>query len=259
MKQCPTCLQNYDDTEMFCQNDGIALVIFDSSEETVVVQNPNFNRQLYPNQVKAQSKNPMMYLMFGVILLLSVLVVGFGVAFFYEKNKDKKTEKAGNKTTEKANEQKPLELADKKLNNVTNPQVVSSIPTVNNEQLSNEVTERIYLWKKLSESRDVNAYMNMYAETVDYYQKSGANKNFIRNDKQRAFSKFDSVKINIGNINITSDSSGENATALIDKEWVFQGESYLAGKVRQQIRFRKINGEWLINGEKDLKVFYLNK
>jgi hypothetical protein len=260
MKRCPNCNLTYEDSEFFCQQDGTSLVSFGSTEETVVIPTPSFNHQPYPNQVNVQSKNPIMYLTFGVILLLSALVVGLGVVFFYEKGKDEKTEKVENKPVEKTNEPKysPQPVA-KTPSNVPNPPVVPQPPTVNNEQIRNEVTGRISTWKSTAESRDLNSYMTNYAERIDYYRKNNAGKSFVLNDKQKAFSKFDSIKINIDIVSITPDAAGENASAIIDKEFFFQGASSISGKVRQEIRFRKIGGEWLITGEKDLKVFYLNK
>ncbi|MDQ3322521.1 MAG: hypothetical protein M3525_08855, partial [Acidobacteriota bacterium] len=70
---------------------------------------------------------------------------------------------------------------------------------------------------------------------------------------------YDSVNIDISNLKITQDESGENATALFDKEWNFEGDaSNSSGKVRQQLTFSKIGGKWLITGERDLRVYYVN-
>ncbi len=83
MKQCPTCFQNYDDTEMFCQNDGIALVSFDSSEETVIVQTPNFNRQTLPTQLNQTNSapikqiSPILYALIGGMAVLILVLGGF--------------------------------------------------------------------------------------------------------------------------------------------------------------------------------------
>ena len=130
-------------------------------------------------------------------------------------------------------------------------------PLIDREQVKREVSQQITAWKSSAESRNLNAYMNNYADTVDYYNKRAASAAFVRGDKQRAFSKFDSIEINLGNISVTPDETGERATAVFDKEWVFQGEeSYSAGKVKTQLQLRKINGQWLITGERDLKVYY---
>jgi hypothetical protein len=98
--------------------------------------------------------------------------------------------------------------------------------------------------------------MTHYAPTVDYYSKRAASAAFIRADKQRAFSRYDSISIDISNLSVTVDASGRSATAVFDKEWDFSGNGSSSGKVRQMIRLRNVDGEWLITAEKDLKVYY---
>lgn len=39
-------------------------------------------------------------------------------------------------------------------------------------------------------------------------------------------------------------------------EWDFQGSDDSSGKVRQMMRLRKINGQWLITAERDLNLIY---
>lgn len=125
MKRCPTCQQIYIDTEFFCQNDGVALVTDGSTEETVIVRTPNFNRQPVPNQFtqnNSQPKNNLIYLLFGAVLLLSVVVVGLGVAFFYEKGKDEKVEnKIALKPSEQNNNSANVETNTNKVENAPTP------------------------------------------------------------------------------------------------------------------------------------------
>ena len=138
--------------------------------------------------------------------------------------------------------------------------VVMPTSDFNPEQAKKDVSSKIYSWKSAAESRNLNAYMGNYADTVDYYNKRGASSGFVRNDKQRAFNAFDNMKINLSNMRVSPDSSGESATAVFDKEWVFEGAGkYNAGKVQTQLQLRKIGGQWLITGEKDLKVYYVDK
>ena len=59
---------------------------------------------------------------------------------------------------------------------------------------------------------------------------------------------------------VSPDASGESATAVFDKEWVFEGAGkYNAGKVQTQLQLRKFGGDWRITGERDLKVYYVDK
>ncbi len=119
-----------------------------------------------------------------------------------------------------------------------------------------EVTQRLSSWKSQAESLDLNAYMSHYAGTVDYYRRPGASVAFVRADKQRAFARYDSIRIDLSNISVTVDPSGQTATAVFDKEWNFQGAGDSSGKVRQMLRFNKSSGRWLITSERDIKVYY---
>ena len=62
----------------------------------------------------------------------------------------------------------------------------------------------------------------------------------------------------IGNVDVNVGASGETATASFDKEWVFEGARRSTGKVRQQLQFRRISGQWLITSESDVRVYYTN-
>ena len=132
-------------------------------------------------------------------------------------------------------------------------------PNVNPEEVKREVSNTINSWKSLAESRNLSAYMNNYADTIDYYNKKGASVSTVRADKQRAFTIYDTLEINLSNMRVTPDASGETATAVFDKQWYFEGDANSSeGKVQTQLRLRKIGGAWKITGEKDLKVYYTN-
>jgi hypothetical protein len=128
--------------------------------------------------------------------------------------------------------------------------------SVDNDEIRSEVTQKLNDWKEQTEALDINSYMAHYAPTVDYYTRPGVSSAFVRNDKQRAFSRYDSLRMNITNLKVTTDASGRTATAIFDKEWDFSGDSNSTGKVRQMMKFRNVDGQWLITAEKDLKVYY---
>ncbi|MDQ3324000.1 MAG: hypothetical protein M3525_16420 [Acidobacteriota bacterium] len=127
------------------------------------------------------------------------------------------------------------------------------------EDVAAEVEDAVDEWKNATENLDIGGQLSQYAETVDYYRSGRVSRARVRADKDRAFGVYDSVNIDISNLKITQDESGENATALFDKEWNFEGDaSNSSGKVRQQLTFSKIGGKWLITGERDLRVYYVN-
>jgi hypothetical protein len=133
-------------------------------------------------------------------------------------------------------------------------------PTINPQQaktISNDVENVVDNWKSASENLDITGHLSNYADTVDYYRGGKVGIAKIRADKEKAFNTYDSIEFNIDNLRVIPDPSGEKATAIFDKEWKFEGaDQYSAGKVQQQLTLNKINGRWLITGEKDLKLYY---
>ncbi|HXG84234.1 MAG TPA: hypothetical protein VNI84_09420 [Pyrinomonadaceae bacterium] len=127
------------------------------------------------------------------------------------------------------------------------------------EEVADEVEDAIDEWKNATENLDIGGQLSQYAETVDYYTGGRVNRARVRADKDRAFGVYNDVNIKISNLKVTPGESGENATALFDKEWNFEGDANnSSGKVQQQLTLSKIGGKWLITGERDLKVYYVN-
>lgn len=132
-------------------------------------------------------------------------------------------------------------------------------PTADNDQARGEAVRRLYAWKSMLESHDINGYMGNYADSVDYYRKRGVSVNAIRADKARAFRIYDSMRVNISNETAAMGPDGNSASVTFDKEWHFTGRSRSEGKTRSQLDLIRINGIWLITGERDLKLYSINK
>ncbi len=261
MKQCPTCNKAYDDSLKFCLADGTALPTV--YESTGIHPQANSNEQ---NMNSRQRPKPTyLYVAFAAVflligILLSLLIRLDSSIFTNTKSKIPANDSDSAATQTSNGIELSRNIAYSPSNNIpSNSTPLTTISTPNTEVIKRDISNRINSWKKASEARDLNLYMQSYAETVDYYKKTSASKSFVQNDKQRAFSKFDSISLKIDIVSITPDSSGNQADVLIDKEWLFQGGGYLSGKVRQRLQFRTIGGEWLITGEKDLRVYYVNK
>lgn len=283
------CLQ--DGTRLLIASSEPPTVAFGESETLVRPQSekmrfeiPNSGSANYPpNQRTSASAAPtaensksktaltIFLTAFGMLLIFGLIGIG---AWFYLKNNQTEIVKNSANSTNSVNQTFDNELnknsAAKKsptpktstnsaVSNVFSNKETSETPAkIDREQIETDVAESLENWKSQSEARNLDGYMNSYADTIDYYKKSGVSRSFVRNDKQRAFTKFDSIKVNLSNFAITPDASGESATAVFDKEWQFSGaESSSSGKVRQQLLLRKIGGRWLITGEKDLKVYYI--
>jgi len=288
-----------DDSLRFCLQDGTQLadvsgmnsemptVAFDDSETLVsrkppqqVVrinvpetesqnwQQPEQPRIVAPPPVETKRSKTALTVMATVLgMLLFLGIAGLGAWMLL---KSRKTEVAVNVNNAPANRPLNSNSANIKTSNanLTAPAASPTAtpipkPTLKPEEIkavTNDVKQAIDEWKGSSENLDLDGNLDQYADSVDYYAGGRVNRARVRADKQRAFEQFDSINFNISNVKITPDASGEKAIAVFDKEWRFEGEQrYSAGKVRQQLTLGKIDGRWLITGEKDLKTYYVGK
>ena len=276
MKSCPACKTQYsDDTLKYCLQDGTPLagmsenemptVVFGETEATVARsrhdrmnvpvggQTQHIYQQTAPSSF-ADDKPPRSNTLKVVVATVLGMLLLFGVtaaaAYFMFFRGDKT---AANNANLNANVNIPA-----KSPTPAPPRTPSPTPAPADFDLAkikSDITNRISTWENDAESLDLDSYMSNYAPKVDYYKKPGASLDDVRSDKQRAFEKFDSINFNISNVEVTVDPSGEVATATFDKEWDFSGDDESRGKVRQEMKFKKIGGKWLITGERDLKVY----
>ena len=290
MKHCPSCKTNYaDDTLQFCLQDGTQMVdlgeapsptVAYSEEETVIrskppeqvvpLNPPNFQVQnwqtnptgqypnLPPEPKKSNTLAAVLLTAFGMILLFGI---GIG-AWLYLRNG---REVAVNINTN-SSQNRPSNTNSSNNQNAKTPSpspTPTPRPTLDPKQakvITGEVKDVVDNWKDALENLDTETHLAQYDDTVDYYNAGRVGIGKVRDDKQRAFEMYDSINIDISNMKITPDDSGEKANAVFDKEWKFEGaEKYSAGKVQQQLTLAKIDGRWLITSEKDLKIYYVEK
>jgi ketosteroid isomerase-like protein len=299
MKHCPSCQTNYtDDTLKFCLQDGTPLTEIPSpiadtptvnfgDEETIMasrrvepihVELPgleSYNRQPSQERVSAPVAQPRKSNTALIVLLtalVTVLVLG-SAAWLMMKNR--KTEVAVNVNTSTPRNNRPLNsntASNLETNNQTananatptpSPNVATPKPMINPETakaVTKDVENVIDDWKDSSENLDLAGHLSQYADTVDYYRAGRVGLAKVRADKERAFEQYDSINFNLSNMKVTPNETGDKATVVFDKEWKFEGgEKYSSGKVQQQLTLDKINGRWKITGERDLKVYYIDK
>ncbi len=201
----------------------------------------------------------------GTLLLLGLL----GAAWMFMRNRD--TEVAVNVNTAPPPINRPVNInsaANQTLNanigSVSPTPTATPVvkPTLNPEQakvVAEDVEGAVDEWKSSTEDLDIDAHLSQYANTVDYYRAGRVGLAQVRADKQRAYNQYNSVNLNISNMKVTPDETGSRAIAIFDKEWNFAGDrKNSSGKVQQQLTLSKVGGRWLITGEKDVKVYYIN-
>lgn len=198
----------------------------------------------------------------GLIALAMLALFGIIGALYFMR--ERKTEIAVNVNNAPANRPLNINAATNQNANVTASATPTAAPTPKptlDPKDAKDATENVGSvidnWADSTDNRDIDAHIGQYADTVDYYKGGRVSAARVRADRQRAFDMYDSINVNISNVKITPDATGEKAVAVFDKEWNFSSdESSSSGKVQQQLTFAKIGGKWLITGEKDLKLYY---
>jgi hypothetical protein len=290
MKICSHCQNTYtDDSLQFCLQDGTQLSAVGSSTqdptlswntepETLLRKNP------MPTTVEAQQAAPSQTLPAGQTIpeapkksntWLLVLVViffflaiatigGVGALMYFGSNNNGPVVQNINTNPNNAEVNKNANA------NLTPPPTPTPTPKptlkpAELETAKKEVESVIYGWKSTAENHNLEANLSNYAETVDYYKGGKLNKSKLKASKEPAYKRYDSISIEISNLKVAADPTGEKATVTLDKEWDFSGtdengnEVFNSGKVQQQLVLNKINGKWKIVSEKDVKVYYVDK
>ena len=287
MRNCPACHSKYtDDTLVFCLQDGTRLIDASLTEsqpaevnvredETVIARRHDTDQMSQVTQwrdrgevdrqqalPRSRSATPFIILAVGVVILGLVGAGAIGGWMYFSGGGPVKLNNS-NASADRSQtnglpvpSNTPFSLTPTPSSNVKPPSNSFSVPPVDDEAAKRDVSQTVTTWKSLAEARSLDAYMDRYAETVDYYKHHSVGRDVVRKDKQRAFSMFNSINVTISNMDVSLGPDGQTATAAFDKQWVFIGDHRNEGKVRSQLTFRKVNGEWLITGERDLKVYY---
>lgn len=122
-----------------------------------------------------------------------------------------------------------------------------------------ELTEFMTVWAKTNSAKDTDAHLALYANTLEvYYGESGKDKNHVRADRLRAYQRYDTVQMSVDKVKISPEST-ESATVVFDKSWTMKNDKKTStGSVEQEIHVSKTSGKWLIDSERDLRVYFIN-
>jgi hypothetical protein len=286
MKHCPSCKTNYaDDTLQFCLQDGTQLqelpdtqtptVVFSDIEAETVVRTPQPNQMQFdlqapqtmpnrpPNQTTQfappQKSNTAKIVLLTAFVMLLLFGAAFGTWMFLANRKDKETVdvkiNTPTRTPSNKNSNASPSPSTNAVNNAANALITPTpTPDFDPDEVKSEVSDELDAWVDSMEAGDLNAVMSHYASTLDYYYTArGVSSSSVRANKQKAFDKYYSFRVDIDNLTVTPDSSGQKATAVFKKSWEFEGSGdNNTGTVRAQFQLTKIGSKWYITGEKDL-------
>ncbi len=122
--------------------------------------------------------------------------------------------------------------------------------------LKKTIAARMNAWQASIEARDIEKHLQFYADRLDdYYLQQNVGREVVEADRAHAFAQFDRMKMQLINIDIKLQSTDE-ATVTFDKSWDFKKDAAFSnGLVQQEMRWRKIDKQWLIISEKDLQIY----
>lgn len=296
MKICPQCQNTYtDDSMQFCLQDGAQLNFVnantnqnwnDEAQTVVRTDHPQMRinvSQPTPPPPSYAASQPSVFepepapkskaWLFAVLGLLFLLVIGgAGAAGLWFYLNSGKTVVVQNNTNTGTNSNSANTNTAVNANANTNANANAATPTpkptlkpAEIETAKKEAESVIYGWKSAAEAHNLDTNLSNYADTVDYYKGGKIGKSKLKASKEPAYKKYDSINIEISDMKVSVDSTGEKATVTFDKEWDFSGvdkdgnEIYNNGKVQQQLILNKFGGKWKIVSEKDVKVYYTDK
>ncbi|HEY0172699.1 MAG TPA: protein kinase [Pyrinomonadaceae bacterium] len=133
-------------------------------------------------------------------------------------------------------------------------------PRADPERVRRDVEDALEDWAESTRERKINDHMKHYADTLEtFYKRQNVGAFQVRSDRSKAFVRYDEMHVKLDNIEVTPDPTGLRATAVFDKSWEFDSpDKNSKGSVRQQLSLVRAGGRWLINGERDLQVYFSN-
>jgi len=115
-----------------------------------------------------------------------------------------------------------------------------------------EVSYALEQWAAAIRARNLDALMGCYRDPLDtYYMQRQYSAARLREQMLKAFSRYQTLDIQLSGISVSVDPSGQSASATFTKTWIFKGAKQFSGSVRETDSLVKAGGHWLITGVRD--------
>jgi uncharacterized protein (TIGR02246 family) len=115
-------------------------------------------------------------------------------------------------------------------------------------------------WTLAVKRGDAEAAAALYAPTVKiYFRQKHATRQDVRKSIRQMLGKYGRLDIyRVGNVRVTSDGP-DHAIATFDKHWQTSGRKKFAGEERERLGLLKTGGEWKIDSEEEVKLYWVQK
>lgn len=113
-------------------------------------------------------------------------------------------------------------------------------------------------WVAATNARDLNKQMGFYNQRINaFYQARDVGLEIVRADKARTYQRAQSIDVRAGVPSISFSRDGRTAIMRFRKQYnIMGGGEDRAGEVLQELRWRRINGNWRIVSERDIRVIH---
>lgn len=231
MKHCPKCGKEYPDSYLACAGEGVPLVDGSatpwnrSSGGSRVTS--ELDDQTVPSAVRTSRRSPYLALL-GILAAITLMSVSYPFLrdMIYEATSKVRSRNSA---------------------------------TTHTSSATNDVISALQGWTAATNARNLSSHMSYYSENLSiYYGRRNVSREFVRANRAPAFNKYSQLKVQLTNIQVSFDPSGNTAVVTFDKTWDFDGARHSTGSSQQSVWLSHIGGRWLITGEKDLKVYHAN-
>lgn len=125
---------------------------------------------------------------------------------------------------------------------------------------AHSVAEAMKRWESATREGDIGRQTALYAPSVSrFYRARNVSRQWIHEYRQRDAEKFGRIgSLEISKIR-TRKTGANTATVTFDKAWTGTKRGASSGKVRSEMQFRQINGNWKIVSERDIGTYWIKR
>jgi hypothetical protein len=115
-------------------------------------------------------------------------------------------------------------------------------------------------WRNTFLRGDVNGQSILYAPQMElFYRRNAVSRETVRREKSRMMELYPQVhRYDISDVKLESHK-GDEAVVSFRKDWDMNGDRRFSGAERQRLKLKRINGDWKIIREEELKIYWVRR
>ena len=123
-----------------------------------------------------------------------------------------------------------------------------------------EIDSLLDRWRNTFLRGDVNGQTILYAPKMElFYRRNSVSRETVRREKSRMMELYPKVhRYDISDVKVESHR-GDEAVVSFRKDWDMNGDRRFSGAERQRLKLKRINGDWKIIREEELKIYWVRR